>query len=194
MVNKILGKYWELIVIAILSIALIWIVGSWRAETNRADRMTDNFENLSNNPDRQIEYLTKSELKEIHKSLLDSIKKHIPAINKAKDIHNITTVKEYYIDSSKTVYMPYEIKKGLYDISYVSECFGFSGTFNVKDTIVNLKDKWFTNQIEIVVYDDKAHWFKKKWLPRWFMKKTVKVESYDKCNSKKIIQKTTIIK
>lgn len=191
-----LKKYWQYILILLLALALYFMYNAWNKALNEAKRNDQNFKELNESPDKRIEVFTKDQFEDYKGSLLDSIRKYVDKSIKAKNINNVTHVYEYYIDSSTTIYNAPKIGEDLFDISYVDNCWGFDGNINLKDTSVSLTNKWFENDIDIVVYWQRPRWFgsKSRLMPRWLMPKQTFIETIDKCKSEKKVVRTNIIK
>ena len=152
-------------------------------------RMKNNYTTSHNTPDKQDnEYLTKQEFKKYYTSELDTFKKYIKGI-KVKNLQNITKVYNYYIDSSLTIYTAKQLNDTIYDISYYDKCFGFSGTFNTDNKIVNITNKSFSNNFEIVDYYLRKKLFGVNFFPRWSFKKEYFRKTFSDCADDSIIVK-----
>jgi len=184
--TELLKRYWKIFLIVGCAIYIYILSGDLREAKETAIRNKNNFEQLLNKPNSNIETLTAKEFKRLHSGLLDSIRKYVDKSIKAKNITNITNIKEYYIDSTKNYYSAKPLPiAGVFDISYKDKCWGFSGEFNANDTTTSITDKYFKNDISTVVYWKRDKWFnsKIKFMPNWFMPKKYHLESFDKCNS-----------
>jgi len=145
------------------------------------------------NPNGEIldENLTQREFEVYYHQLPDTIKKEIKNI-KTKNITNVTNIYQNYSDTIINIYSAPALNNGLFDISYGDTCWGFKGYFNLSDTSVVLKNKWFKNDFKIIEYWDRKHLFGKSWLPKIFTKKIYFRKTINNCNSSIDIQKINI--
>jgi len=188
---KILGlflkKNWKLVLIVSLGLYVYMLLGNLKDEKDRANRNEENLQQLKDHPNNPIQTVTADEFKAMYADLLDSIKTNIDKKIKAKNITHVTTINEYYIDSTKNYYQAQPIidSVGVFDISYKDNCWGFEGLFNINDSTTTISKKIFNNDINNVIYWKRKKWFNSKlrFMPDWFMKKNYTQETFDKCNS-----------
>ena len=193
-VIEIIRRYWQIIVIVVLSFLLYFAYGEYTKMKDKADRFESNYSNKFITDNKQNnDVVTKTEFKQYYAELLDSIKANIDSKIKAKNIQNITHVHNHYIDSSKTFYQSAELANGVFDISHIGKCWGFNGEFNLNDTTVHISEKWFENDLHIVDYWLRRNLFGAKIFPKWgrkeFFRETMSNCSNDSVKVDKIIIK-----
>jgi len=188
-------KQYRLIAEIVLIIAIVILAYFLNRYNNNINRLEHNAKIEHQSPDKQKnEYLTKNEFKEIYANKLDTLEKYIKNLKVGK-IQNITTIHNYYIDSSKTIYTAKEINDSIYDISYSDKCFGFNGLFNLYNKRITLLNKNFTNTFDIVDYYQNKRLFGIKFLPRWSLKKVYYRKVVSSCKNDSVtIKKINLIK
>lgn len=196
MINNILSRYWrEILIVLFLAVIVLLFKENWKNKQEK-ERIKANYSSIAHDvphtdfPIDQI--LTKKEFKVFYRSLIDTINKKIDGI-KPKNITRVTNIYQTYHDTTIYNYVSPMVSPGVFDISYVDTCFGFSGLFNLQDTTVHLTEKWFSNDIHIIDFWKRRNLFGLKWLPK-IGRKLYYRKTIDNCNGDFRIENIKIVK
>jgi len=157
-----------------------------RVQNNNFQLMAENRENIN---------LTLS-LKEFKASMstkIDSILK-VAEIN-SKAVKTVTTINNYYIDSTKTIIRPEPViskNDTTYPFVDIKECFSISGFMKVVNDRpeLTIQERKFINEINVIVHNKRPHKF-------WFIrygKREMKIDGVSDCGDVKIKQINVIKK
>jgi len=182
-----------LIGLAILIVASAFVTANVLLKRNKvlkaenARLQTNNFNLLSSNRKNINLELTLKEFKQSMSTKIDSILK-VAEIN-SKRVKTVTTINNYYIDSTKTIIRPDPViskNDTTYPFIDIKECFSISGFMKVVNNRpeLTIQERKFDNEINVIVHNKRPH---KYWFIR-YGKREMKVDGVSDCGEVKIKQ------
>jgi hypothetical protein len=151
-----------------------------RVQTNNLQLMSENRENINLT-------LSFKEFKASMSTKIDSILK--VAEIASKRVKTVTTINNYYIDSSRTIIRPDPViskNDTLYPFIDIKDCFSIKGFMQVvaDKPELTIQERKFNNEINVIVHNKRPH---KIWFVRWG-KREMKIEGVSDCGEVKIKQ------
>ena len=128
---------------------------------------TNNFQLMAENRDNVNLTLSFKEFKASMSTKIDSILKVAEIASKA--VKTVTTINNYYIDSSKTIIRPDPViskTDTTYPFIDIKDCFSVKGFMQVVNDRpeLTIQERKFDNEINVIVHNKRPHKF---WFIRW---------------------------
>ena len=151
-------------------------------------RLQNNNFNLLSSKIKNINLeLTLKEFKASMSGKIDSVLK-VAEIN-SKQVKTVTTINNYYIDSSRTIIRPEPViskTDTTYPFIDIKDCFSISGFMQVVNDRpeLTIQERKFDNEINVIVHNKRPHKF-------WFIrygKREMKIDGVSDCGDVKIKQ------
>jgi len=182
-----------LIIVAILMVASAFVTANVLLKKNKVLKaeilrvQTNNFQLMSENRDNVNLTLSFKEFKQSMSTKIDSILK-VAEIN-SKAVKTVTTINNYYIDSSRTIIRPEPViskNDTTYPFIDTKDCFSISGFMQVINDRpeLTIQERKFNNEINVIVHNKRPHKF-------WFIrygKREMKIDGVSDCGEVKIKQ------